>query len=210
MGMHTPARCTQCGLLFEQPNLIGGTGGAQVTFSNVGTNCPRCGGLAQVLDGTYSLQDGLMELVSGPQSTVELFRTLEAVIQQSRAKGDSPEQTAAKVAEAAPWLGALRQKLPTFANATAFVSMVAGIAQLVVALKTPSLSIDDAKLIVRETVAQIEQKRGPPLAPTVISPHRTNPKPKQHDADSVKRVPDAQYKATQYQGQYKKRAKRRH
>lgn len=60
--MSIPAICTRCGLSFDTHNLIGGTGTA--TIVDCGTNCPRCGGPANLINGTYDLVSDIVRTFS--------------------------------------------------------------------------------------------------------------------------------------------------
>jgi hypothetical protein len=101
--------CTRCGLAFDADNLIGGPPGAVVHLSNVGTNCPRCGGPARNRDegehrldawGNWrSVASLLREADASGQDYAKLLRILKA----SQAREDSAEVVADQVASQTPF-----------------------------------------------------------------------------------------------------------
>ena len=67
--LNIPAVCNECKNFFPSDPVSENT--TNVVFENktVGP-CPRCGGTGQVPDGVYNFFDNVIELVSGPDSTV--------------------------------------------------------------------------------------------------------------------------------------------
>lgn len=81
-----------------------GGGGDQISIDNCVVDCPRCGSIAKVLDGTYSFLDETVRLLSGPSSTIEALSKIAKTIKDSVAAGESSERTFDRVKEHAPWL----------------------------------------------------------------------------------------------------------
>lgn len=52
--MSIVARCGHCGFTWETSGLIGLGPGAAVNLGDVSTPCPKCGGTAKLLDGTWT------------------------------------------------------------------------------------------------------------------------------------------------------------
>lgn len=208
--MQLAARCMQeqCGILFETKNIVAGSTRG-VSFVGGTVTCPRCRGSARILDGTYDMNDGNAQLVSGPRWSRELFEELQAVIEQSKARGDTPEQTLEKVKETAPaavgWLTSPKVLgvAAVVGAAGAIVSALAAVAQVVLAANPPTLTDDDIRRIAgRVTVEQRMQEPHPR-----VEKQLPRASPKEHGGDTAKRIPNAEYKPQKYKGHYKSRAK---
>lgn len=160
------------------------------------------------MDGVFNLKDGHVELVDGPKETREVFRLLQAVIEQSRARGDKPEQTLAAIKEASPEAASLLSRILTRENirdASSLVSTIASVVGVVLALKgTPSEA--DIRRIARDEVRAEQIVQRP--APQILK-GQTNAEPQAHGSDSAQRIPNSQYEPQKHKGPYKQRAKRK-
>lgn len=203
MATHTPARCKTCGHLFEAPNLIGGHGGTVTLKGNI-TNCPKCGRDAEILDGTYELMDNQLSLVSGPQRTVELLQTLQAIIEQDRAKGVAPEETLKKVQAQADKTTLARAlslfRDPGTAGAAGVLQTIIAVAALVYAMKGAPVSDEDIARIAKRVVAEQVEKA---VAP--VQQQLADAKVEGDRGEAPKRIP----KPHDRKGKYKAREKRR-
>lgn len=80
--LNIPAVCNQCNNFF--PGDTVSENSTNVIFENktVGP-CPRCGGTGTVPDGVYNFYDNVIELVSGPESTVTDLKRLAEKLKQT-------------------------------------------------------------------------------------------------------------------------------
>ena len=80
--LNIPAVCNQCKNFF--PGDTVSENSTNVIFENktVGP-CPRCGGTGTVPDGVYNFYDNVIELVSGPESTVADLKRLAEKLKQT-------------------------------------------------------------------------------------------------------------------------------
>lgn len=203
MSIRLPARCARCGFIFETRSAITGNVSGLSLEGNL-TRCPRCGDRAEILDGTYNLKDSKAELVSGPQRTRELFETLQAAIEQSRARGDAPEITLQKIEAQAP--GLLRfLSFNHIVGAASIVSSLATVASLVLALRNPNISESEVRRIAREVVSEQVVKQPAPQVDQKLPDTKMDP----HSGERPKRVQNGEYQPKKYKGAYKRRAKRR-
>ena len=90
-----PAYCERCNTLFESSALSIGSG-AVVTFANCGTSCPRCGGMARILDGTYSAVGAALQVLRGSSFTHEQVRRLQTLRSSLESEGRDPKETIPK------------------------------------------------------------------------------------------------------------------
>lgn len=102
-----PALCRNCGQLSNGPGFQL-AGNIQIKFQNSRSRCPYCGGVADILDGTYGGTDEILSLLSGPQSTIDILRRAAQVVRDSQAAGETAEQTATRVAEVLPGFDAFK------------------------------------------------------------------------------------------------------
>lgn len=138
-----PVHCSHCGSRSLVPNMIGGNG-TDNTFIGLQVTCPRCGGLADMLDGTYDLRDDVFSLKAGP---TESWRQLALILSDERwtrdhvervaravaspGHGGKPEHVAEQVRRIDPELGAWLLALlrdPAAATILALVGMVLTVA----------------------------------------------------------------------------------
>ncbi|MFW6776055.1 SEC-C metal-binding domain-containing protein [Nocardioides sp. CPCC 205120] len=96
-----PARCQDCGHAFSPP-LIHIEDSVRITLSDVGTVCPRCGGPANVIEGTVTVANGGIELLQGPQWSQDLIDELRLTL--VRIVTDRPVDPIAVLRETAPSL----------------------------------------------------------------------------------------------------------
>jgi len=80
-----PAHCNACGLDFQPRAIAVANGATNITFTGNRTNCPRCGGVAQLMDGTFSVKDDRFEILSAPSVTREMLARLQLLIDEAEA-----------------------------------------------------------------------------------------------------------------------------
>lgn len=99
-----PAYCSNCGAIFPSPISI--LGGGRVTLVGNITNCPRCGGAANILDGVFGVTNGVLQLLSGPQITRDVLRAVTTLIERAVRKEITPQDLEKEVTAINPELGA--------------------------------------------------------------------------------------------------------
>lgn len=80
--MSIPAICERCGHLFALQDFFMGANVRKVTITNSRTRCPKCGGTAKILDGTYEFYNGMLETVRGSHLTIEAAKKLKEITQE--------------------------------------------------------------------------------------------------------------------------------
>jgi len=152
---HPPAKCRSCGQIVPATS-VGIRNSSNITISG-SQRCPRCGGVCDILEGTYNAVDDVLQLISGPASTLEALKALAESLSASRAEGRSPEEAIKKASAISPTLDGIAKRFP-WASTWAFLSLVVAAAQLVVSLQQPPQFTreDAAKLF---AVAAAEMKK---------------------------------------------------
>jgi hypothetical protein len=96
-------KCRNCKAEFSIGGLIGGS--ANVVMQGCGTACPACGGVADILDGTYSIRDDRLTGLSGPKLTLEVARRLGAIVEKAKDNNAfNATDIIAEIAEVSPEL----------------------------------------------------------------------------------------------------------
>jgi DNA-directed RNA polymerase subunit RPC12/RpoP len=70
-----PAKCTRCGHVFPVA-AISISNSVNITLSDLGTDCPRCGGPAFVGEGTFDAEGEELKLIKGPPETKAMLERL--------------------------------------------------------------------------------------------------------------------------------------
>lgn len=113
---YPPAKCRQCAAVFEARGSIRMGGRSQVTVAGTMFRpCPFCGGTCDLLDGTYTVVDGVISLLRAPQVTLDVLIAAGLAFADAKARGESNDE-ALKQAETvmpslARWDGAARKTL---------------------------------------------------------------------------------------------------
>lgn len=92
-----------------------------ISFQGIsGGPCQYCGGTWDVLDGVYDAVGPVLSILSGPDSTYEALMAAAAIVERSKAAGESEAKTVERVAEVLPSIKKLRGPLKGFLVAAAF------------------------------------------------------------------------------------------
>lgn len=152
-----PAVCRNCDLIFTTQGIgiedsIGSSSGSMVG------PCPRCGGLGDVLDGTFEARGAVLEFLDGPRWSRDALERLRVAAERaSSVVEDNPELAAAFIQSAAPSLGRrVWQAVGSgqLANFIGIISILAGI--LIAQSGSESMTADEVQQIV-ETVLEQSQ-----------------------------------------------------
>lgn len=148
------ARCRNCGQQFPVNNVFGGSGGIAIQGITYGP-CPFCGGVGDLQDGVYNLENDVASLISEPGQTLETFLALSRVIENSRANREAPTETVKKIEEISPTAARIARLLP-HPNIPAYLSLLVAIAALVVQLQQPPpLTAEGAAILLQQARAEL-------------------------------------------------------
>src|SRR4051812_9814724 len=95
-----PAHCNDCGAFFISP-MIGMAAGATVTLSNMGTNCPNCGGSASFLDGTFDFVGNALRISNPSPRALAILSALQEALRAANA-GKPVEEAVAPLQNVSP------------------------------------------------------------------------------------------------------------
>lgn len=105
-----PALCDDCGAVFGSGIAVQNV--RHLTLSGNRSKCPRCGSKARIPDGVFNAVGGTLELVAGPERTVEDLRRLQEVIREAQEQGVSRDTVANAIREQVPEFSDLVDLLP--------------------------------------------------------------------------------------------------
>jgi hypothetical protein len=97
-----PCKCTRCGYVFQTGQIEIGPNVTGITFQGCATNCPKCGGVASIADGTYSNRGDGLKLDAGPLKTRGIINELNRLAEKARAERLSTEDVLAELADISP------------------------------------------------------------------------------------------------------------
>ena len=162
-----PAHCQSCDAFFFS-TMMRFENARGISFTNTRVQCPKCGAMAQILDGTYDFVDNAIHLLAGPATTAATLRQIAALLEAARTRGDTREELRSTLATHGDAIGSLGDLLPSGrAELYAFVAMVLALIQLLLQAAQPSGSV---------TVEQVFN--------TVVEQHQSSsqsPKPGRND-----------------------------
>ena len=106
-----PAFCQNCGAVF--PSGFHFENVEQLTLSgNKSGPCPVCGEMGEIPDGVFTVTEDTIELISGPERTVEQLRRLAEVLRKAQGEGSDKEEIQREVSKIDPELSKLVDWLP--------------------------------------------------------------------------------------------------
>jgi hypothetical protein len=79
-------KCRDCKAEFPIGGVFGGSG--NVVMEGCCTTCPTCGGITDILDGSYLIRDSQLIGLSGPKFTLDVARRLVAIVEKARDNTD--------------------------------------------------------------------------------------------------------------------------
>ncbi|MEX0426791.1 hypothetical protein AB3X52_04090 [Nocardioides sp. DS6] len=163
-----PARCARCGYTFQPSGGIWIEGATNVTFSNNTVNCPRCGGRAQFIDGTFDVVDGSIAMRSGPAWSWDVVESLRLTL--VRIVEDQPEDPVAAVETTNPRIAGMLRRATTGWSRGEIMSLLSLLLSVLSWQGATPADIKqwmtDAEQAVVQLIEQSAQEGPPPGPPT--------------------------------------------
>jgi hypothetical protein len=114
-----PAHCSHCGLFFIS-NLFQVENSTDITFKDIGVSCPRCGKMANGIDGTFDFVENAIRVKQAPPKTLEILKALQDAVASAMAGAD--ENTIVEE---------LQRKSPEFAELASLTLQKSGLVSLI-------------------------------------------------------------------------------
>ena len=94
--------CESCHALQPSQWSIRVSGGGSVTVRNCVTNCPRCGGMAYMLDAVYSAVQETLTAIVTQKLSEDQVRQFTEILESAQDKGTSAAEIAEEIKSQAP------------------------------------------------------------------------------------------------------------
>lgn len=164
MIRHPLAHCKSCGLLFEARAI--GLSNSTIQFKNVVTNCPRCGGAADVLDGTHRAYQDRLEVFLSPTISDEARSAILALIKRVQENKISLREAKKEARKIHPKLANLFDiaNWSSEARAAFFSAIIIAGATLAAPLLAPAPRVENRVEIVvpKDTIQAPHKPKAPP------------------------------------------------
>ena len=107
--MRVPAFCDTCGTVFPSGfNVENST----VTFASCTAGpCPVCGGMGRIPDGVFGFFGNTINILSAPTRTREELGRLANIIEEARAKRQTPQHVADQIRKEVPKMASVADLL---------------------------------------------------------------------------------------------------
>lgn len=111
-----PAFCTNaaCGLVFASRLFLlrPGSRVENISITNSHEPCPRCGSLARTAEGTFNIEEGVLEILAASDSIRERLDRLREALVRARDEEISDDALQQSLRQEAPGLHALYERTP--------------------------------------------------------------------------------------------------
>ena len=109
--MIVPAICNNCDTFF--PSGIVADNSTNVSISNCTAGpCPKCGGLGHIPDGVYNFIGDSIELLSGPQRSLNELKKLAYILETAKKRETNPQALKNEIKRSVPELSSISDLLP--------------------------------------------------------------------------------------------------
>lgn len=158
-----PAFCSNCGLVFPS-RVLSISNSRNITIGDSKEPCINCGSVARVPDGVYNFIGETIELLSGPERTVQELNRLAEILSLSKEKNSTYEEVMEEVKEEVPQMTSLlNMVLPkTPEQFYSFVTVILSIITLLVGLNNDDEKVENKQPIeVNQVVNYIYENNTP-------------------------------------------------
>lgn len=152
-----PAHCPHCGIIFTPP-AIGIGGNAQLTLRNATTNCPKCGGRARLVEGTFAASAERLVPVAGPPITFAILAALERAVEEAKRQQSDAKKLVKEIEKISPELAVILRPLIKYKTSTFILALVI----LLIHSLRINLDVDLNKLIQQSIIAVEDRERSSP------------------------------------------------
>jgi hypothetical protein len=124
-----PAWCPNCNLRFTASNFLGSSASnMQIDMYGNTTSCPRCRRPARLMDGQYSVRDGVVEVITGAAWTRDRLADLQQALKWAADNFlTNREEAIRRVEVVSPEAGAVIQRIDP-ALVLTFLSLLVAVA----------------------------------------------------------------------------------
>ena len=125
------AFCDNCRTVFNSGFYFENS--TNITLTGNQVQCPKCGRMAKIPDGTYNFVGESIELISGPDITIRRLELYKKIIEQVLKKQQNTEDFTTAIKQDAPELNKISDLLPKTRNEFyAFLSLLLALITLAI------------------------------------------------------------------------------
>ncbi|AYJ48111.1 hypothetical protein [Rhodococcus sp. P1Y] len=181
-----PAWCPNCDRFVDHVGLLSASGNITVEVSNVSVECPHCGGISHVLDGTFRFSEGLVHAVTASAWTRDkLAKYQKALRWAAENYEDRPRAAIRRVEKVSPETASFLRRMKEPFDRKEMLTILFGLVTLagVILANMPK---DDAtheipptiveKTIINVIPGELLDRHVPPVSPEP-SPSQIQPTP---------------------------------
>lgn len=170
-----PAFCDNCGKPFPS-GFAGGGSATLIMRGNKSGPCPHCGGMGTILDATYRLDKGIIEVLAASSPTRERLEKLRDVLIEARKTGAGVTEVKDMVETSGLGFSKVSDFVPQTANELyQFLGLLIALISLAVALNQGPV-ITEQQLTNAFTKALQNVQQGRPSPPSTSGLITTKPK----------------------------------
>lgn len=126
-----PAFCNTCGLAFLTD--LNFENSFNISFSNVGVQCPRCGNMGHIPDGTYNFVGNVIEVLTKLNHSVSDLNRIIQALETAKVKQEGTEELLSIVKKELPELSTIADTIPkTRAELYAFIATIIAVLALMI------------------------------------------------------------------------------
>jgi hypothetical protein len=103
--MSVPVYCPHCGALFSSRAFHFGGNVRNLRLEGNRETCVNCGQLANIVDGTFDISEGVLSLISGPQFTRDVLKAFAELVQRAVNREITPAELQEQAEAIDPELG---------------------------------------------------------------------------------------------------------
>ena len=126
-----PAICNSCGTLFPSGMFLENCRDMSLSGCTAGP-CPRCGSQGHIPDGIYNVTGNIIELLSGPGSTIEALTRLKEKLTRIRDRTSNQNEIRSQVEEVLSEHEGLKNYIPkNGSELAAYIAVIVSIIALI-------------------------------------------------------------------------------
>lgn len=161
-----PAVCGNCGTVFPSGIYVE-DGATAVMFEGNRSSCPVCGEWARIPNGLFNFVNNTIEVVQGPDQTLEDLQKFDAILRDLQDRGASADEVQETIRTQAPQFASLMDLMPrNRAELYAFLALLlTAIQALQSATSGVDIDIQDVDLNIDSLIKSTIEQQGPPSIP---------------------------------------------
>lgn len=106
-----PAICDTCETVFPSGIVVNNVTNLVMSGNKAGP-CPKCGNWGHIPDGSFSVMEGVIEILNAPQRTIEELKRFSEILHDYKTNKITPEKMEHRVEKEVPGVSTILNLLP--------------------------------------------------------------------------------------------------